>query len=208
MSQIVGVRALAKPYGQDPAHEQALLDRAKNQDFEAFGRLVDSYQSRVLGYIRRMVRNEDEARDVAQEVFIKAFQAMQGFDGRTSLRSWLFRIAHNLCIDRARKVKRQPLTYSLEPTDDGDFTYEVSDARWDPESAIVTGELRSVVEEAVETMSDKLRTVLLLHDKEEMGYEEIALTIDIPVGTVKSRLFLARAHVQRHVGAYLKGDTQ
>ena len=189
----------------DTASERALVEQCQRQDYEAFGKIVDAYQARVLGFVKRMVRHEEEAHDITQEVFIKAFQAMGGFDGRSSLRSWLFKIAYNLCIDRSRRNKRSPMTFSYEPAEDGDEPMEFSDSRWDPESAILGDELFEVVNRAVDSMSDKLRTVLVLHDKEDMGYEEIAQAMDIPVGTVKSRLFLARAHVQDYVGRYVSG---
>jgi RNA polymerase sigma-70 factor (ECF subfamily) len=86
-----------------------------------------------------------------------------------------------------------------------DAVYEVPDGRWDPQSLVMNDELREVVEQGLQQMSDKLRTVLLLHDKEDFAYEEIAQTLNLPIGTVKSRLFLARAHLQKVVGAYLNG---
>lgn len=208
MSQWVGTRTLSARHEFDSAIEQALVAKCRQQDFDAFGRVVDAYQARVLGYVRRFVRNEEEALDVTQEVFIKAFQAMAGFDGRASLRSWLFRIAHNLCIDRARKRDRSPLELSMEPAVVGDEPFDFADSRWDPSENLITDELVLVLETAMNSMSEKLRTVLVLHDQEDMGYEEIAKTIDVPVGTVKSRLFLARAHVQKCVRAYLDDDGQ
>jgi RNA polymerase sigma-70 factor (ECF subfamily) len=192
----------------DLASEQALVDQCKRgTDFEAFAKIVDAYQARVLGFVRRMVRGEEEAKDVTQEVFIKAFRHMDRFDGRSSLRTWLFRIAHNLCIDRARRHDRGLNETSLEPAMAEDEPLDFADGRWDPERIALSGELNAVVEEAVASMSDKLRIVLLLHDKEDMGYDEIAKTVDVPVGTVKSRLFLARAHLQARLSQYLQGET-
>ena len=79
------------------------LERLRRRDAEAFGRVVDAYQARVFGFVRRMVPTGEDAEDVTQEVFLKAYRNLPGFDGRCSLRTWLFRIAHNLCIDRARR---------------------------------------------------------------------------------------------------------
>jgi len=203
MSRSTGVGLLATRRQIDAATEQALLAQCRRQDFEAFGKIVDAYQARVLGFVRRFLRNEDEALDVTQEVFIKAYQSMSRFDGRSSLRTWLFRIAYNLCIDRSRRVDRGPDFSSLETTFVEDEPLEFADHRWNPEDLVLNEELGSVVERALAAMSEKLRTVLILHDKEDMGYEEIALTVNVPVGTVKSRLFLARAHMQRWIGDYL-----
>src|SRR5689334_21818039 len=113
-----GVAGLAPRRHIDAATEQALVAQCRRQDYEAFGRIVDAYQSRVLGFVRRMLPVEEEAHDVTQEVFIKAFQGMSRFDGRSSLRTWLFRIAYNLCIDRARRHERSPDVNSLDSASD------------------------------------------------------------------------------------------
>jgi RNA polymerase sigma-70 factor (ECF subfamily) len=184
-------------------HEKVLLDKSKKRDLDAFSRIVDAYQGRVLGFVRRMLRDEDDALDVTQEVFLRAFQGIDNFDGRSSLRSWLFTIAHNLCVDKARRKARTPGHTSLEADSVIDEAIEFPDFRWDPADAAIKAELLVVLETALDSMSDKLKSVLLLHDREDMGYEEISQTVNIPVGTVKSRLFLARAHLQRALGEYL-----
>ena len=184
-------------------HEKVLLDKSKKRDLDAFSKIVDAYQGRVLGFARRMLRDEDDALDLTQEVFLRAFQGIDGFDGRSSLRSWLFTIAHNLCVDKARKRARTPGQTSIETDPQTEDTIDFPDVRWDPADAAVQAELMIVLDKALDTMSEKLKSVLLLHDREDMGYEEISQTVDIPVGTVKSRLFLARAHLQRALGDYL-----
>lgn len=182
--------------------DEAILARARRRDMEAFGKIVDAYQNRVYGFVRRMVTNPEEAADVTQEVFIRAFQSFERFDQRSSVRTWLFRIAHNLCIDRARKARRTPNEIGLVDPEEGD-EIDVYDARWQPDRLVLDDELMEVVEAAIRSMSDKLRSVLLLHDREDMAYEEIAQLLDVPVGTVKSRLFLARAHLQNALRPYL-----
>jgi RNA polymerase sigma-70 factor (ECF subfamily) len=189
----------------DAASEATIIDRCRRQDFEAFGKFVDSYQSRVFGFVRRMVVNPDEAADVTQEVFIKAFQNFERFDGRSSVRTWLFRIAYHLCVDRARKLGRSPDQVALVDHEEGEQV-DVADSRWHPEQLAVDAELMTIVEQGIDSMSEKLKSVLLLHDKEDMAYDEIASLLEIPVGTVKSRLFLARAHLQSVVKAYLDGE--
>ena len=186
----------------DDALDAATMERLRRKDLEAFGRVVDAYQSRVFGFVRRMVPTGEDAEDVTQEVFLKAYRSFDSFDGRCSLRTWLFRIAHNLCIDRARRRRRAPEWVSLTPDDDL-APVEIADDRGSPEAGVLSGELAALVERAIGTMSDKLRSVLLLHDREEMAYDEIAAALGIPVGTVKSRLFLARAHLQKSLQGYL-----
>lgn len=179
----------------DRATEEAIVDRCRKQDFEAFGKLVDAYQNRVFGFVKRMAPKAEDAADVTQEVFIKAFQNFARFDGRCSVRTWLFRIAYNLCVDRSRKSDRSLTEIALVDPGEGD-EIDVADTRWQPEQLVIDSELMSVIENGIASMSEKLRSVLMLHDQEDMSYEEIALMLDVPIGTVKSRLFLARAHLQ------------
>jgi len=206
MDLCIGALRLSSKEHPDHAAELAIVERCRKQDFEAFGKLVDAYQNRVFGFVKRMVPNAEEAADITQEVFIRAFQSFGRFDGRSSVRTWLFRIAYNLCVDRARKIDRAPVEIGMQPSADGEETVDVPDSRWQPEQIAMDEELADAVERAILSMSDKLRTVLLLHDKEDMAYEEIATTVGVPVGTVKSRLFLARAHLQQALKNYLQPE--
>jgi RNA polymerase sigma-70 factor (ECF subfamily) len=196
--------AMSTQNAPDHAVDPLVIERCRQKDFEAFGKLVDAYQNRVFGFVKRMVPDPEEAADITQEVFIRAFQAFERFDGRCSVRTWLFRIAYNLCVDRSRKVERglkeSPLSYGED-----EESMEISDERWQPEQLLITQELMEVVEAAIASMSEKLRSVLLLHDREDMAYDEIAESLDIPVGTVKSRLFLARNHLQNALRPYVMG---
>jgi RNA polymerase sigma-70 factor (ECF subfamily) len=205
MELCIGTSRFNQRMQADAASEATLIDRCRRQDYEAFGKFVDLYQNRVFGFVRRMVPNADEASDVTQEVFIKAFLNFSRFDGRSSVRTWLFRIAYHLCVDRARKHDRTPDHIALVEGEDGE-SVDVADSRWQPEQLAVDAELMGIVEEGIRSMSEKLRSVLLLHDKEDMAYDEIASLLSVPVGTVKSRLFLARAHLQTVVKTYLEGS--
>lgn len=195
------------PQSFDTAQEEALVHQCRRKDYEAFAKIVDAYQGRLYGFLKRMVRNEEDASDLTQEVFIRAFQSLDRFDGRASLRTWLFRIAHNLCVDRARKAKRSLSTVSMVEDDD-EGPMACVDHTWNPERLAMTDELRDVLEQSLGAMSEKLRTVLLLHDREQMAYDEIAAVLNVPVGTVKSRLFLARAQLRERVRVYLNGGPQ
>lgn len=205
MNSDAGAIGLSRITGNDPDSlgvDFALLKRCKTRDVEAFGLLVDRYQARVLGYIRRMVPHREEAEDLAQEVFLRAFKNIHRFDGRASLATWFFKIANNLCIDRARHEKRKGETLSIE-RDEEAFLQEITDERWNPETRAIAEEMKEIVEIAIQKLSEKLRSVLLLHDAEGLSYEEIAQVLRIPVGTVKSRLFLAREHLQDAIKQYL-----
>jgi RNA polymerase sigma-70 factor (ECF subfamily) len=153
-----------------------------------------------------MCPNLEEALDITQEVFIRAYQAFAKFDGRSSLRTWLFKIAYHLCVDRARRVDRSMMEAPLETAGENPDAWQIADRRWNPETIVMDDELRAVVERAIEELSQKLRSVLLLHDREDMAYDEIAAALEVPVGTVKSRLFLARAQIQDRVMRYWNGE--
>jgi RNA polymerase sigma-70 factor (ECF subfamily) len=193
--------------GSDSHDETHLIRRCLNQDTEAFRWLILRYQSRVYNFVRRMVSNVDDAEDVTQEVFVKAFKSIRRYDGRASFATWLFKIAANLCVDRARRRKRRGDTVSLD-IGIAQATLVPADNRWNPEQLAVAGEMRNAIEAAIGQMSDRLKPVLLLHDVEGMDYQEIAETLGIPLGTVKSRLFLARCHLQAALAPFIGGGTE
>lgn len=202
-----GAAPLAIRSNTETNEDLAIVERCRRNDAEAFGMVVDRYQNRVYGFIRRMIRDQDDASDLTQEVFIKAFQNIHRFDGRCSMRTWLFKIAHNVCIDHSRKNGRLPKSEAIDAgcaNEGSDF--ELPDTRWQPETIAVDAELMDVVEKGIAEMSDKLRPVLLLHDREDMSYEEISSMIGVPIGTVKSRLFLARSFLHERIRSYLSEE--
>lgn len=206
MSLFQGVTHLGHKDRLDAAAEAVLVAQFRQQNYETFSKVVDAFQSRVHGFVRRMVSNHEEAEDITQEVFIRAYQSVNRFDGRCSLRTWLFRIAYNLCVDASRKKGRSVQEASMIDAN-SEEVFDVADYRWNPETLVLDDELMQVVEQSIMSMSEKLRSILLLHDREELGYDELAQMLDIPVGTVKSRLFLARNTVMKAVESY-RTETQ
>ncbi|MFN7018072.1 MAG: sigma-70 family RNA polymerase sigma factor [Fimbriimonadales bacterium] len=192
--------------------EARLVERAQAQDETAFEQIMNLYADRLYNYLLRMVGNPADAEDLLQEVFLRAYQGLPNFDGRASLSTWLYRIATNLCIDyqrrRARRV--QTVSYLAGEDEDGETSeWEFPDMQTpDPMESALNQELQQVVEQAISLLSPKLRTVLLLYDVEDLSYEEIARVLNIPIGTVKSRLNHARGQIQKHVEAYLRGESK
>lgn len=192
--------------------EAVLVERAQAQDESAFEQIMTLYADRLYNYILRMVGNPADAEDLLQEVFLRAYQGLPSFDGRASLGTWLYRIATNLCIDHQRRRARRVQTISYSNWEDE----EGEPGEWDfpdtqmptPMDAALNRELQQVVEQAIAQLSPKLKTVLLLYDVEELSYEEIARVLNIPIGTVKSRLNHARGQIQRQVEAYLRGESR
>ena len=194
---------------EDADQDALLIERALDNDITAFESLVARYQTRITAYAARMLGSVDDAEDVAQETFIKAYRSLDSFRGASSFSTWLYRITTNLCIDRARAKKRRPQSaYSLdEPfdSDDASSTREIADFSQEPMRGVERDELRRQVRETVMEMPDKLRAVLVMCDIQGMAYEQIAQVLECPIGTVKSRLFHARADLARRLRPYMNG---
>jgi RNA polymerase sigma-70 factor (ECF subfamily) len=199
----------AWPSGQDYNSDAALVERALENDLAAFEQLVSRYQTKIVAYATRMLSNQDDGEDVAQEVFIKAYRSLESFRGASSFSTWLYRIATNLCIDRVRKRKRSPQeAYSLDEPLDKDEEHggrDLPDTTAEPMRNVERDELRQQVRLTVAEMPEKLRSVLLMCDIQGMSYEDIAESLQCPIGTVKSRLFHARADLARRLRPYMHG---
>jgi RNA polymerase sigma-70 factor (ECF subfamily) len=187
----------------------ALVRRAQANDRAAFNEIVHRYKNKVYNFILRMVHNAPDAEDLTQETFVRAYTSIQSFQSRASLNTWLFRIATNLCIDYSRRSKRtQGMVTSLSQDDDDDSEgreLDIPDPSFDPQRLLLNRELGTRLEEALKSLPDKLRTVVLLYDIEGMSYEEIAAVVGAPLGTVKSRIFNARGALRDKLSPYLRG---
>ena len=187
--------------------DNALVQRAKANDRAAFNEIVLRYKGKVYNFINRMVHSALDAEDLTQETFIRAYLSIASFQSRASLNTWLFRIATNLCIDHSRKNKRsQGLVSSLSLEGDGednDQERELPDSSFDPQRLLLNKELGGQLDQALRNLPEKLRTVVLLYDVEGLPYDEISAIIGCPLGTVKSRLFNARAALRDRLAPYL-----
>lgn len=197
------------PTTQEYDSDAYLVERALDNDLAAFEKLVTRYQSKIINYAARMLNDPEEAEDVAQEAFVKAYRSLDSFRGASSFSTWLYRIATNLCIDRVRKRKRSPQqAYSLDEPLDKDEERggrDVPDLSTEPTRQIEREELKQQVRQTVGQMPDKLRSVLVMCDIQGMSYEDIAKVLECPIGTVKSRLFHARADLARRMRPYMHG---
>jgi len=198
---------LNRPLINKAVDEAALVSKLQAGDRFAFDSLLELYQDRIFNFVRRMVNDPLDAEDIAQEVFIRAYTNIHRFDNRAGFSTWLYKIASNLCIDHVRRRSRRPDVFSLtrDQFEEESQQHDVADERFDPEQALLENEMASVISHAVVCLSPKLKQVLLLHDTENMSYEEIAQVVQCPLGTIKSRLFLARTELQKAVRAYLSG---
>jgi RNA polymerase sigma-70 factor (ECF subfamily) len=170
-----------------------LIERFRAGDRAAFDLLVRKYQDRVHNLCRYMLDDPQEAADAAQDTFLRAYRHLGNFVPDFSLYTWLYRIAVNCCIDRKRKRSlRERFLAFLAPEDMETIPSHLPT----PEDAAAAGQSRDRLQAALGALSDKLRTVLVLREVEELSYEEIAATLDLSVGTVKSRISRAREEMK------------
>jgi RNA polymerase sigma-70 factor (ECF subfamily) len=192
-----------------------LIEMCQRNDIAAFNEIVGRYKNKIYNYIYRMVGNSEDAEDLTQEVFVKMYVALDSFRNQSSLSTWLYRIAGNLCIDSHRKRARRESGFggtvaSLDAPTNSDGgeegpVREVADSSFEPAKMLAKVEMDAQIQEALSKLPDKMRTVVVLHDIEGLQYEEIAEVVHCPLGTVKSRLFNARAALREHLGPYMRG---
>ncbi len=171
-----------------------------------FDGLVREHKHRIYTYVCRLTNDSPDAEDLTQEVFVRAFQGLRAFRRSAAVDTWLYRIATNLVIDRYRRERRAPHWVPVENDDEtGAMELPSAERAGDPQASIQLTELQGQVQKAVHSLPPKLRAVVVLHDMEGLAYEQVAETLGCPLGTVKSRLFNARALLRRKLQHYIEG---
>jgi RNA polymerase sigma factor (sigma-70 family) len=189
-----------------PIEESVLVKRARKGDLDAYDDLVRRYQERIYATVYHMTSNHEDANDLAQEAFIKAFQALKSFKGGSSFYTWVYRIAVNKTINFLKQRKNR-LHMSLDDLDfnaehDPDLVSLISEKT--PRREIGLAELQEKLNAAMQKLSEPHRLVVTLHDVQGESHEEIAKIMDCNIGTVRSRLFYARQQLQAYLSDYLK----
>ena len=198
------------PLPEVPSHEAAvdlvLVQRTQQGDLPAYDELIRRYQERIYGTVYHMTSNHEDANDLAQETFIKAYTALKSFKGDSSFYTWVYRIAVNKTINFLKQRKNKTslslndLDYNIE--NDPELVALVSDRT--PRRDIALAELQEKLNEALQKLSDVHRRDVTLHDVQGLSHEEIAQIMDCNVGTVRSRLFYARQQMQAYLSDYVK----
>jgi len=173
--------------------EGTLIAGALNGDQKAYTSLVTKHKTAVFHIIYKIVKNEEAARDLVQETFMKAFNSLATYRSEYRFSTWLYKIAANASIDFLRKKRIQALSLDQPiETRNGTVELEVADYSYHPERDLVNKEQRFSIEKAINSLPEKYREVIVYRHKDDKSYEEIADLLDIPVGTVKARIFRAR----------------
>jgi RNA polymerase sigma-70 factor (ECF subfamily) len=184
----------------------SLVRRVQRGDKGAFDALVLKYQHKLVKLVMRYVRNPAEAEDIAQEAFIKAYRALPQFRGDSAFYTWLYRIAINTAKNAVVSRDRSPIEYNLDRSSDESYDMQgrMKDSET-PEALVLTDEIRSIVNGAIDALPEDLRTAIVLREIEGLSYEEIAATMDCPVGTVRSRIFRAREAIDLRLREVFEG---
>ena len=199
-------QALEQPQTGDPTEEKVLVKRAQGGDLSAYDELVRRYQERIYAALYHMTSNHEDANDLAQESFIKAYQALKSFKGNSSFFTWVYRIAVNKTINFLKQRKHRG-HMSLDDLDfqaehDPDLVALVSEKT--PRRDLNLAELQEKLNAAMQKLSEDHRLVVTLHDIQGLSHDEIGKIMDCNIGTVRSRLFYARQQMQAYLSDYLK----
>ena len=200
--------AMEEPEKAEPApiEDLVLVRRSQEGDVTAYDELIRRYQERIYATVYHMTSNHEDANDLAQEAFIKGFQALKSFKGDSSFYTWIYRIAVNKTINFLKQRKNRT-HLSLNDIDfnaenDPDLVALISDKT--PRRDINLSELQEKLNEAMQKLSPVHRLVVTLHDVQGLSHEEIGKIIDCNIGTVRSRLFYARQQLQAYLSDYVK----
>lgn len=199
VSQSVGIARMG-----DGVVDQELVERVQRGDKKAFDVLVLKYQHKIIKLIMRYIPDQDEAMDVAQEAFIKAYRALPRFRGESAFYTWLYRIAINTAKNFLVSQGRRPPESDVD-VDDAEQFEGVSALKevGSPEHMLLKDEIENVVFSTIGQLPEDLRTAITLRELEGLSYEEIAVAMDCPVGTVRSRIFRAREAIDKKLAPLL-----
>jgi RNA polymerase sigma-70 factor (ECF subfamily) len=191
---------------EDPADDLTLVERAQREDLRAYDELVRRYQERIYATVYHMTSNHEDANDLVQETFIKAYRALKSFKGNSSFYTWVYRIAVNKTINflkqRKNRVQMSLNDVDFNPEHDPELVALVSNNT--PRRDLNLAELQEKLNGALQKLSEHHRMVVTLHDVQGLSHEEIGKIMDCNVGTVRSRLFYARQQLQAYLSDYLK----
>ena len=189
--------------------DEELVARARKGDRRAFAQLVDRYRVSVFNLTLRIVGNREDAEEAAQDVFVRAFRSLDRFRGDARFATWLYRIAVNVSLSSARRSRRNLSTSSLsEPEDDDDgLPMQIPDTSANPAERFEQAEFREQVRNLVSALPPIYSAVISMYHIQSLSYDEISEALELPIGTVKARLFRARAALRNLVSRSMEPDS-
>jgi RNA polymerase sigma-70 factor (ECF subfamily) len=178
--------------------DEELVARAQGGDIESFNQLIVRWERPIYALAYRVIGREEDARDVCQDAFLRAYRALPGFKGQAKFSSWLYRIALNLCRDWIRRQRRAPVSQLPEDTDATELAAETGPVE-SIEDLVARRELTAIVEEAMSELSEEQRTAIILKEYHGMTFQEIADMQGCPLSTVKTRLYQGLSLLRRRL---------
>lgn len=180
--------------------DYSLIRKALEGEQDSFSRLMQKYRDSVSNIIYKIIHDKEEVDDLLQETFIKAFASLRSFNEQYSFSTWLYKIATNNCIDFLRKKKLK--TFSIDRTinyEEGEATYEIPDYNYEADKHLLDEQRKNVIQDAIQSLPEKYRMVIVLRHQQEKNYDEIAEILNIPIGTVKAHIFRAREMLNKYL---------
>jgi RNA polymerase sigma-70 factor (ECF subfamily) len=180
-------------------NEKVLVERARNGDIEAFEKLIEGCQKKVFNITFRMIGNYDDANELAQEVFLKAFRSIKKFKGDSLFSTWIYKVTANVCLDEIRRRKNK-FTLSLDEEveyGDGELKRQIPDNAPTPDVEVETNQIKEVVNKSIQELPEDYKSIIILRDIQGLSYDEISKIFDCPEGTVKSRINRARQALKK-----------
>lgn len=198
---------MAKKQEHSALSDEKLVRLAQRGDTVAFEELVARHRDKIYARAFSMVRNEDDAGDLSQEAWVKAWQRLKQFQGESSYVTWMTRIVINLCLDHLRKVKRHRAeSIEMLEEESGGVERQMPVVQINPTEGLERGEIRQRIDKALGQLSYEHRTVLILHEFEQLEYKEIAKRMQCSIGTVMSRLFYARRRMANLLASFKREE--
>jgi len=181
------------------------MERIKGGDTDALRQLIETHQLRVIGTVAKMLGDETDAEDIAQQVFIRVWKSAARYQPTAKFTTWLFKITRNLVFNEMRRRKRHPMTSLERETEAGENFIQTPDASATaPDVSLLEGELQEAIREAIEALPETQRMAIILRRYEDLSYEEIGEVLELSVPAVKSVLFRARADLRQRLQKYLE----
>lgn len=191
--------------GKSKAEDLILIEEALKGKQASYERLMKKYYQLIHNLVYRMISRKEDVEDLTQEAFIKAFNSLHNFDKQFAFSTWLFKIATNNAIDYLRKKKLA--TFSIDKdfeSEDNDMKFEIPDIEYKPDRLLIDEQMKIVLDQAIQSLPDKYRLVIVMRHKQEKEYEEIAQELNIPLGTVKAHIFRGRELLNKYLKDKIK----
>lgn len=189
--------------GAEQPTDEELVAAVLGGDRERFGDLIDRYQGRLINYLFRLLRNADDAHDLAQEVLVKVYQVLDRYDPHYKFSTWLFRVAQNAAIDQIRRRRLKVVSLRQEDEEGEGRDWDLPSPERGPYGELRNRERGAAIQEAIESLPWEYRELILLRHFGELPYEEIAKLKEMPLGTVKNKLFRGRQMLKEKLQDFL-----